>query len=1348
MRDTENLIQEELYYQNNTATLFHRTSKIENIDKILKTGWGAGSGRTYGEGVYTTYILNDQFQSYMGRYGDVLVKFKYTGLDNLLCFSSDVAYKVHGKNYLLIDQIKKLVPDNKLTEDDLLVIESLQKTADKATYSSEAAYEFVRTSFFPELHAKINGIEYNGSHDGHCVVIYPPGKGLELIAYDKNAPVHKDVTELNWIGAGTKKTFTKAFSKGIFIKPEIELPLPVKPDEKVRFMDFLKILKEKNEITDTDVITLFTYSFSIRGFFNIFEKLNPNLIRSYAYLEFFVNFSNANAYSAKIKVLETALKHRPSDILEYLHRNYNTFDEKFKTVLSHLVFTTDLTHLGEHGKYELGKTFTRIISDPKLDKVRIKQNIINYILKNNLHGWFKSVTMNNVHLLFSNLFATSSDVIDFIKLAKTHSNFDLNNIISYFASWFNNIPATSYTDDDLLNVIELLKDYSNTGKYFNSNEQGPVAYRLGNIYLTKHPEKITAELLPSIISSVTEQNVDELSKINPTVFKSADRIVFWESLKNTVYKSSNTIVPQKIWKYALLSTCDHTDYIEILNNIPSDSSSNKKSEIWEVWFKNIVSTYILTISDIESIIKKLNYPSDSLRNLILDELSNANQFDRNIFYLILKSRKIFDNNKLIAWFDKIDKQYPNYIKSFISYPEFANVFLSSNTFSKTTIPAYLYLKYAPELIEKLTSDQLESLLSQQVESTDRIFYPVSKQLLSVYISSDKILNTTNKNLREVIFSRLPILINDDADKQKIVAIIEKLITIDPNLFVNLNRYYLEQFIEICRDKEFAIDIIIKYKNVNLDSDDMASIFNKIRYGFASDYQKTIINQILEIKKNTLDERSVNQLITQIFFDKSVSSIDIIELFKKYNPNYIKDIYALNWVSLIIGAKNQTDYQYVENTIFSLPISVNTNSDSVKSELIENSFNPLKTINRMLDSNKFTINEVILQKILQYANDSITLNKVIKLYNFDAMTGKKMADLFNLLGNTDSYGESVLKNNKQALRLFLNEIGNRLNAVDEKEQVSFLANAYAFNNLTGSPVQLIAMQVRNITTLLFQRMLLETMRYNYQIRGPSNILKIILKYNNTGWNVENFFKAVNDNQLQNYYYSETGLRLNNNDLFALTLKVEGKNLQARTLKAMLDNSKTVEDRKKIINIVLNPEVKGSNLSSNDVFVIMSTVNQMYDDTYATPVVLNILRLVNENITDNMIANLVSLCPETINNQNGPEYVASRILLYRQNNLTESAIYNLIRLVTNDESRLRIINKILAIQPTPLTKKTVYNIFPLIPINGLRDVINKLLVLYFDKELIIRLVKNRGLDPATILTELKNYKKYYSFLNIIN
>ena len=1351
MSDDQLIIQEGLFPQNNTATLFHRTSHVENIPKILKSGWSGGHHGLYGNGIYTTYLLEDQFKSYMRRYGNVLIKFKYVKLDSLLCFTPAIAKEVHKDKYLIVDQIQKILPNYKLSDDELEIVKIIQGIADKATHSSDAAKYFVDAAFFPELHSKLNGIEYEGRNDGHCVVIYPPGKGLELISYVKNAEITSNIDAnvkiLNWVSTGTKKTFSKAFDKGLFTTPDIELPIPTKPNEKIPFMEFIRNLKEKNEVTNKDVVNLFTYSFSSKSLLGIFEKLNPNLLRSDAFLIFFTEFGVKNDTAAQLKVLQVGLQHRPSALLEHLYQSYTKYEQPLKKEISKLLFTTNLTHLGEQGRIELGKVFSRLISDESNDTDQLKHKIIDYIIKNNLYKWFNNVEYNQTNILFQHLFKKASDIIEFITKAKAN-NFNINEAIPYIATWFNKKFDEYYTDADLLNVIELLKNYPNIG-YFNSEIPSPVSYRLANIYLTNSPEKITAQMLPSVFSSVTEKNVDLLDKINPSLFKEAERIAMFNSVKNLILKSPTVEFVQKIWKYALLTSLDQNDYIEILNNYLALQS---KTSHWEVLFKNIVSTYILSKNEVAKILEKLKYPSIQLIELILNELSNPNQFDESIFYVLLeKVERSLTNDRLFKWIENINKQYPGFIKNAISKPEFAPIFIEQQH-NYTDVAAYLYLTYAPDYIEKLTSKQLTSLVRHLKKNMGRDFSnPFITQLISKYLQSDIILNKADETVQQIILTVAPSLSNNDTYEQTVLSVLEKLMAKNPNVINNFTGHYMEGFIENSKNKKNAIDFILKYKNVNLNSNDIERLlyFAEL-YEYNPSLEITleyVVSRIFELKKDKLDERSVNILLSYNYsLIYNITSIQIIDLLKKYNPIYVTYIESYNWSRLIERtSKNINDFQKIEDIIFSLPISVKTNTFQVKEALINCSKNKSKTINRMLDSGLFTIDTVTLEKMMQYPIDQNVINKIIKIYRFDLMDGKELAELYNRLnGYSRNTNEYTFKNNKNAVRMFVNEISNRLNGLSSQEQVQFISWANSSASFLMVPFQFVTMRVRDISTDLFRRMLFILIHDQdgyFRARGPSTMLKILLKYNNTGWNLENFFKAVSASDFQTSYQNILEVPFKLNELFALTLKNEKQNLKARTLKAILDNSETTEERQKIIDIVLNPTMKGSNLDSNDVFVIVSTINQMYDDTYSTKVILNILRLVNQNITDNMIVNLVGLCPPTINNQSGPEYVANRVLLYLKDNLSNSAIYNLIRLQSENDSKIRIINKILATNKT-LSSIDIHNIIALAPVKGLRDIVNKLIVFY-NKDYIVKMLKNRGLDPNTILTELKKYKKYYLF-----
>ena len=75
------ILSEELYLQNNTATIFHRTKSFDFVQQMMNGGFTAGTGDWHGPGLYTTYTLEGTTN--LG-YGPYVVKLKVNNLKNLL----------------------------------------------------------------------------------------------------------------------------------------------------------------------------------------------------------------------------------------------------------------------------------------------------------------------------------------------------------------------------------------------------------------------------------------------------------------------------------------------------------------------------------------------------------------------------------------------------------------------------------------------------------------------------------------------------------------------------------------------------------------------------------------------------------------------------------------------------------------------------------------------------------------------------------------------------------------------------------------------------------------------------------------------------------------------------------------------------------------------------------------------------------------------------------------------------------------------------------------------------------------------------------------------------------------
>ena len=194
MNFKEWLISEEIYAQNNTATVYHRTcggcnedKSIKAVSSILTKDYKVGTGCLYGCGLYTTFAIESQFTNYMETYGKAVVKFKVTDLDKYLIFQLSVAKQIHGKDYKISDQLKKLGLLGKVYENLLqsssqiyrkpiyqlyeIKLKEYDELQEKENYSSALAKEFYDENNW--IVNSVKGIIYYGKNDGYCLVKYP-----------------------------------------------------------------------------------------------------------------------------------------------------------------------------------------------------------------------------------------------------------------------------------------------------------------------------------------------------------------------------------------------------------------------------------------------------------------------------------------------------------------------------------------------------------------------------------------------------------------------------------------------------------------------------------------------------------------------------------------------------------------------------------------------------------------------------------------------------------------------------------------------------------------------------------------------------------------------------------------------------------------------------------------------------------------------------------------------------------------------------------------------------------------------------------------------------------------------
>jgi len=230
------LISEEIYAQNKTATVYHRTcggctedQSVKAVSGILTSDFqsGAGTGCFYGCGLYTTYKIESQFTDYMKMYGKAVIKFTVTNLDKYLIFQLDEAKKIHGNDYKISDQFKKLGLLNKVDESKL---KEYDKQQEKENYSSTLAKEFYNQNKWIEKSVK--GIIYYGGSDGYCLVKYEPVQdgtitmlGYAVADVDNQQKMEELKGNIGWI-TSTNKASVKSIYKS-----------PISNREKFSFFD-------------------------------------------------------------------------------------------------------------------------------------------------------------------------------------------------------------------------------------------------------------------------------------------------------------------------------------------------------------------------------------------------------------------------------------------------------------------------------------------------------------------------------------------------------------------------------------------------------------------------------------------------------------------------------------------------------------------------------------------------------------------------------------------------------------------------------------------------------------------------------------------------------------------------------------------------------------------------------------------------------------------------------------------------------------------------------------------------------------------------------------------------------
>jgi hypothetical protein len=264
------ILSEELYLQNNTATIFHRTKSIEYVQQMMNGGFTAGGGAFHGPGLYTTYTLEGTTN--LG-YGDYVVKLKVKNLKSYFVLEPDVAKQIHGNNWKLKDQARILELTLKLTDEQW---QKYQEISEKGQFGSAAASQALKSDGHKLWENGCKGIVYNGEQDGKCICVYAPYEGLHFLAYaNAPTPTTVDYIEKNWVKS-SKDVSIRSISDLKFPKDtgigstSVEKPYELEKEKNIpskilnQIYDDLKIGKyvklkfylSRNKLSDEDIHNL------------------------------------------------------------------------------------------------------------------------------------------------------------------------------------------------------------------------------------------------------------------------------------------------------------------------------------------------------------------------------------------------------------------------------------------------------------------------------------------------------------------------------------------------------------------------------------------------------------------------------------------------------------------------------------------------------------------------------------------------------------------------------------------------------------------------------------------------------------------------------------------------------------------------------------------------------------------------------------------------------------------------------------------------------------------------------------------------------------------------------------
>jgi hypothetical protein len=160
----------------------YHSAREKDLNSIFKFGFesfylASNVGNMYGRGVYTTSDLESSIDNARkGTYGKIIVKAQLVSYDKYLIWNEEIAKKVYGGKWSIVDQLDSIVPPNVIEEAKNIPYQGtnlysyITEYRDYTSKNALAVYSAGRSNS-ESIYNYIEGFVFRGANDGNVTVV-------------------------------------------------------------------------------------------------------------------------------------------------------------------------------------------------------------------------------------------------------------------------------------------------------------------------------------------------------------------------------------------------------------------------------------------------------------------------------------------------------------------------------------------------------------------------------------------------------------------------------------------------------------------------------------------------------------------------------------------------------------------------------------------------------------------------------------------------------------------------------------------------------------------------------------------------------------------------------------------------------------------------------------------------------------------------------------------------------------------------------------------------------------------------------------------------------------------------